>query len=426
MARANIAAGDTINCNIGDFPEISYTIEAGNVTFPADAAPTMEDVEKVMDSEQKKNAGFKIAAGAIIGGIGGNIAGKNDPGHDGIVGTSKGKMSSTLVGALSGGSLMAASSYTGKVAGDTILGAGVNAAAGAAMGNMVASGESVLRIENCKDLNGAETKCLWGVLQKNDPIDSNKQACFYNISNGDIVLCDKNKDVFTGCQMRNMIGLRFGTTYDSVEAGVTDQNFLKIKNDINLQYTFHDSTAGEGRANTVTSGYSGDGAGIWTLATACGTPASNVAAMITDYRDKTFGTKMADWYKWRNDGYNAQTAKIVGRNNLGEATALPAPIGENAAWSVQDFYPLTVDADDGGIIDMGNKARLKGTLIGAGAGAGLGAFTSYQGAVDDVSNRWASAVTEYKDSLSKFYCATGTRFLASYNDIAIIPNIISE
>jgi len=89
-----------------------------------------------------------------------------------------------------------------------------------------------------------------------------------------------------------------------------------------------------------------------------------------------------------------------------------------------DFNPLRVDADDGSLIDFNNKARMKGTLTGAGVGAGLGALTGYQGAQNDVEQRWLSAVREYKDSLQKIYCATGKRFLGYYNDAVIIPNAV--
>lgn len=79
------------------------------------------------------------------------------------------------------------------------------------------------------------------------------------------------------------------------------------------------------------------------------------------------------------------------------------------------------DATDGGLIDLDNKARLKSTLIGAGAGGALGAFTAYQGAQTDIENRWVTEVRAYKDSLQKVYCATGNRFLSHYNDVAVIP-----
>jgi hypothetical protein len=159
--------------------------------------------------------------------------------------------------------------------------------------------------------------------------------------------------------------------------------------------------------------------GIWAKATSAGRPSSRVAAMIPDFHNSTFGRKRSDWEEWRRVPYNSATAKIVGRNNTGAATELQ----KNQTWTVQEFYPLTVDASDGGIIDINNKARLKSTMIGAGAGASLGAFTAYQGAQDQIDLRWVSAVQEYKDSLQKFYCVTGTRFLSHYNDVTIIPNM---
>ena len=100
--------------------------------------------------------------------------------------------------------------------------------------------------------------------------------------------------------------------------------------------------------------------------------------------------------------------------------AVGEPI-ENA--KMEDFVPVTVSAKDGGIIDLGNKARLKSTLVGAGAGGALGAFTAYEGAQSDIDDRWVSAVREYKDSLQKFYCVTGNRFLSYYNDVVIIPSV---
>ena len=93
---------------------------------------------------------------------------------------------------------------------------------------------------------------------------------------------------------------------------------------------------------------------------------------------------------------------------------------ENA---LNNFYPMMLDATDGGIIDLGNKARLKSTLTGAGVGGALGAFSAYQGAQSDIENRWVTAVREYKDSLGKFYCVTGNRYLGQYNDEVVIPNM---
>ena len=79
------------------------------------------------------------------------------------------------------------------------------------------------------------------------------------------------------------------------------------------------------------------------------------------------------------------------------------------------------DAEDGGVIELGNKARIKGTLTGAGIGGAAGAFTAYQGAQTEIDERYVTAVREYKDSLQKFYCGTGKRFLTFYNDTLVMP-----
>ena len=141
VARANVAAGDSLNCNISAFPQITWLPDAGNVEFPADAEPTREEVVAVMNEEQKQHAGFKILAGGLVSAIAGNVMGENDPGKDGLFGTSKSKLKTTAIGALGGAGLMAASSFGGKVGGDMIMSAGVNAAAGALIGNMSGKGD---------------------------------------------------------------------------------------------------------------------------------------------------------------------------------------------------------------------------------------------------------------------------------------------
>jgi hypothetical protein len=83
---------------------------------------------------------------------------------------------------------------------------------------------------------------------------------------------------------------------------------------------------------------------------------------------------------------------------------------------------MYVSAESGGVIDLDNKARMKGTLTGAGIGGAAGAFTAYQGTQSEIDERWVTAVRAYKDSLQKFYCGTGQRFLSFYNDMTVIPN----
>ena len=49
IARANLAAGDSIRCNISDFPESTHSILDVEITVPADAEPTIDDVIKIMN-----------------------------------------------------------------------------------------------------------------------------------------------------------------------------------------------------------------------------------------------------------------------------------------------------------------------------------------------------------------------------------------
>ncbi len=404
LARVNLAAGDSLECNISKWSAESYLPAAGEIIFPADRAPTIEDVRKRMDEEQKKGQGLKIAAGAVIGGLLGNVSGKNDLGSSSVIGTDKGKMQGTLVGALGGAGLMAASASAGKVGGDIIMSAGVNAAAGAAIGNIMATGDAVLRIEDCI-VGGIATQCLWGVIEKNKPLDTATEAGFYNISTGETIVCKEGGT--KKCNKETLIGLQV-TGYTSIEQGKADQNFQKIRN-ANQTYKFDDKT------NEMLGGSSSDD---WILLSSAGRPGNRSPAMIRNFKDSAFGQKLSDWHKSKSKFNNSD---IVGRGSKGEE--LPRPIIESEKWEITDFYPITIDSGDGGIIDMSNKARLGGTLTGAGVGAGMGALTAYQGAQDEITERWTTSVQEYKDSLQKIYCATGTRFLVSYNDIIAIPNM---
>ena len=107
LATAYLAAGDSIKCNVDNFH--AFTPAGREFTYPADTAPTVEDVEKVMAQEQKSNAGMKILAAAVVGGIGGNLVGKADKGADSPLGTNKEKLVSTAIGAAGGAALMTAS-----------------------------------------------------------------------------------------------------------------------------------------------------------------------------------------------------------------------------------------------------------------------------------------------------------------------------
>ena len=412
LARATLAAGDTIRCNISEFPEATMNVSAvESFMFPADAAPTMDDVIAQMNQEQKQNAGIKIAAGALIGGLGGNMAGANDVGNDSLLGTDKNKIQGTVIGALSGAALMAGNAYAGKVAGDTILSTGVNAAAGSVIGNMSGTGDSVLRIEDCRITeNGVEreTTCLWGALVASSPLDlSGAQTAFYNIENGDTYVCDKD---MKNCKSEQLVSIEL-EAYPNINIEEIDEYFENVRSDSSKQY--HMET--ENGVNVIKPGA---GNGIFAKISAAGTIDRQIPAMI-EMRDKAFGMNQSDWRQWKRNNSNA--IPIYGRSGNGTSYTLP----ESTNADIQNFYPMLVDAADGSLIDFGNKARLKSTLVGGAVGGALGGLSGYQGAQMDVQNRWVTAVREYEDSLQKVYCATGNRYLSSYNDMVFIPAMTS-
>ena len=415
LARAKLAAGDTFKCNISSFPESSMIVQAvESFTFPADAEPTMEDVEKQLNQEQKQNAGLKIAAGTVLGALAGNIVGEGERGSDSLFGTGKEKIQSSIIGGVTGAALMAGNSYAGKVAGDVILSTGVNAAAGSVVGNIVATGDSVLRIEDCKLPTGENTTCLWGYVAESTPLTPDEQA-YYDISNAVTYVCNKNS---TGCKAETLVSIKLDA-YPNIDIeSIEEQQFQTILSDSKYQYFMAINDKNEisfvpadGSTENVDTSK-----GIFAKVSSAARVDRQVPAMIK-MRDKAFGMNSSDWREWKKK-YGA-TAEIYGRSTTGDAYDLQNSTGLD----IQDFYPMKVEASDGGLIDYGNKARLKSTLIGAGVGGALGGFSAYQGAQLDIQNRWTTAVREYEDSLNKVYCATGTRYLSKYNDTVFIPNM---
>ncbi len=415
LARANLAAGDSIQCNIESFPEATMNVGAvESFTFPADAAPTMDDVVKQMNQEQKKNAGLKIAAGVIIGGLGGNISGANDPGNDSLLGTDKGKMQNTVIGAGIGGAIAAGSAYAGKVGGDVILSTGVNAAAAGLIGNMSGTGNSVLRIEDCTLPDGTKTTCLWGALATTEPLSAN-QTAFYNIDTDTTYVCDNN---LNNCDDVTLVSIKLEEYSNKDIEEVTEENFETIRSDASKQYYM---AVADGKTRMVAANDAKENdnvnanMGIYAKISEAATVERQIPAMI-EMRDKAFGRTQSDWREWKSNNKNVT---IYGRSGTGTAYDLP----DTTQADIQNFYPMMLNAEDGSLIDFGNKARLKSTLIGAGIGGALGAFSGYQGAQQDIQNRWVTAVREYEDSLTKVYCATGNRYLSQYNDTVFIPQM---
>ncbi len=394
LASARVAAGDVIKCNISEFPSSEYTTEAGKITFPADREPTMDEVIAVMNKEQKQNAGMKIAAATIIGGLGGNFVGQNDPGKGGSLGTSSDKMTKTAIGALALGGLTAISTQSGKVGGDVIMGATVNAIGGGLIGNISGIGDAVLLTRKCEG-----TDCLYGYVAKNTPLEGT-QAGFLGTMNRQIK-CNKSGSDFNSC---GSVQFQYWLL-DGI--GDQDKNPEEIQRNLAASTKTKYCLTGSEMKPAVLGC---DGGEIFYELTSAQQQSNPQAAVIVGW-NSVLKTN-TDFKQWRR---NAKNSDIRFRYNDGT-------IGQKSTdFSARDFVALTQDATDGAIIDLNNKARTNATLTGAGVGAGLGGFSAYQGATTDVENRWVSEVQAYKDSLTKIYCATGKRYLSQYNEVAIIP-----
>lgn len=417
LARVNVAAGDTVKCNISAWPEGSYLAAAGTIEFPADAEPTTEDVIAVMNQEQKQHAGLKIAAGTLVAAVAGNALGANEVGKDSLLGTNKEKLQSTAIGGLTGAAIMAGNVYGGKVAGDMILSAGVNAAAGGLIGNMAATGDEVLKIEDC----GTYGKCLWAEYIKTTPLDTENNTYYFDIAEEEAWMCPNKteKEKPQDCVTIELVSI-VPAGYENVKdndgqpytiATMANEKYAKINTSYSMKERHIEQAAGAPNP-------SGDNKFV-KIASA-GIPEATTHIVMVGVQDKAFGWRKKDWNEFTKQHSNA---KIMGRGVDGKPYDLTDDIAtELASADAKDnIHPVYQGADDGALIDLGNKARLKGTLIGAGAGGALGAFTAYQGAQTEIQERWVAAVREYKDSLQKVYCATGTRYLSQYNDPVTIP-----
>ena len=235
LATGYLASGDAVKCNIDNFPDI--TVVGRDFTYPADAAPTVEDVERVMVAENKTNAGFKILAAAVVGGLGGNIVGKAEKGNDSLLGTNKEKLKSTAIGAVGGAALMTASTQINDYkAGNMILSTGMNAAAGAVAGNVMATGEDVLQIDNCPtDLQKIATKCIYGTVKEktsnnNNGLKSeNKDWYFYDFEKKEYWQCTttdgenakSRPDKFANCKATSLYNVKF---YDAESGADCDDS----------------------------------------------------------------------------------------------------------------------------------------------------------------------------------------------------------
>ncbi len=426
LAQTTLASGDAMKCNIDMFPESGWMNVLGNVILPADAAPTLAQVEQVMNIEQKQNAGLKIAAAAIISGVAGNMLAPKEAGDTKLLGTGKTQLIDTAIGATAGAGIMAASTYTGKVAGDTIKSTAVNAAAGMVVGNMAAGmsgGNGILYTAKCS-VDGIEQDCVIGkvrITDKTEKYEYTKSNDIYLINRKkEILKCKRDvcmdmeaEDCLKSCysqrynelinmkvSLLNNRGIKMVSQLESndwqniaLKYRKTDKKFEQTSNfgdetDVDVYYVVQEG---------IPSGKTGD------------RPAYAVFGSLPK---KLSGYKVSEW-----DYLYAQGPQIYYRNTDGSVGDIVRIEDGQTSY----FTPSERDASDGALVDLSNEARAKATITGAVAGGALGGFSGYQGAKQEVSERWTAAVREYEDSLSIFYCATGTRFLSKYNDYFEIP-----
>lgn len=429
LATTTLAAGDSMKCNVDSFPEsgMSLDLKKGKVEVPADAAPTLEDVERVMNEEQKDNAGVKIAAGAIISAVAGNMLAPKTAGNTGTLGTSKTQLVDTAIGAAAGAGIMAASTYSGKVAGDTIRSTAVNAASGMIVGNMMAgmnSGNDVLDVKKCL-VDNVEKDCIPGrVSEKGQKIETDASANHFYIidQSGNIKHCEPDKE---GIKCTND-GKRWidielvGSSYSYNE--IFKPGHIKNEELGHLaRYKVTDVDAAPDIFEPIT-GLNQDGQ-FYRIASAYETKNEKHAYIVFDSAlpSKLTGLTEDDFAE-----LNAKPHKYYERNSDGTVgrEITPAKSDSDGDKKTVDnliFKVATIDATDGGLVDLSNKSRVKGTLVGTAAGGAMGGMAGYQGAKSEITDRWTAAVREYQDSLTTVVCTTGGRFLSAYNDYVEIP-----
>ena len=425
LATGYLASGDAVRCNIDSFPDI--TVIGRDFTYPADNPPTIEDVEKVMAAENKANAGFKILATAVVGGIGGNFIGKGDDGF----GTNSEKLKTTALGALGGAALMTASTQVNDYkAGSMILSTGTNMAAGAVAGNVMSSGDEVLQIDNCPDVDGLKgAQCIFGTVSTGGDMDvksgtpqstaTNYTVYFYNPDDKYSYECTQygNNTKWERCHRIQLSNLTFE---DISECKADDTNISKECEEKLKELSGNKTYKLDDDKKTILNGgvlvaESDTNKGKYIKIASAKTAGSRTGAVVKlngEYKN-IFGYKREDW---RDRG--------KGKIKIADGETVRDLYGKQInGKEIDNFTPAYKSVSDGSVIDFNNAARTKSTMIGAGAGGALGALSGAAGADAAINERYLTALREYQDSLGNIVCYTGSRYLAKYNDAIIIPQM---
>ncbi len=391
LATANVGANGHFKCNIDSFPNESFTEMIQNVTFPADKEPTEEEVRDIMNSERKENAGFKAAAGAIIGGLAGNLAVKSDYGKSALSFGDKDSQQRTkkILGTLGGATVMGGAMYAttqmDTVAGTTAENTIVNATGGAFLGNIYsgATGGDSDHIKTIK-YNGEE----YTVGRYFDKDAKTETQQLYQLFDN-----EKEESQFYNCKKNTPNG---NNTYTCTISYITPKFSTDVADgqQICLKKSGENTnTLSVQTCNSITGKY----LKLMNVETSSNTKLALGKIATKDKKGKEF------------------TYSAFYETEDGETPKTPLTITQ------KDFMPLYTSAGDGGVIDFSNKGRAKATAIGGVGGGAIGGFSGYQQAQSELSDRYTTAVQTYKDSLKKFYCVSGGNVLGFYNEEIIIP-----
>ena len=384
LARARVAAGDTIHCNIGAFPTESYTPEAFSLTFPRDSEPTLGEVRRQMDREFRGRRTENMLLAAAAGGVTGYFT------TGGWVGAG--------IGAVAGAGVGHVATDAGHITGNVIMGATVNAVSSAVIANIMDE-RTVLWVDDCPPpATGMESisgQCLFGQHADTNDLPAG-QTVFYNIRNRHTIVCDEN---LANCNPTNLMNVRVhGQDLSVIPITRTGQG--------DGQYCFHNAgmiTECEDRQDRPVE---------WNQVE----PTDGIRVTLDAQPAVCIGWTNSNPARWDREGAKSCPGGI--RSFVGGRAG---PAITNA--SAENFVPRRVSTDDRGqLVDMSNLGWWSPTHTGAMMGGALGGWAAFQGADEELTQRWLAEMNAYRGSLNRIYCGTGTQLLSTYNDIAIIPN----